>query len=101
MEYGEKRQQNLHAVTWPSISRDVGQAAAQNNHQGQWKDRFHAIEQEKEGVAQAESRVWSRGPTFCIIGEAQILCFAELHTGGSDGPTRDQVKATEVSKTGG
>ena len=37
-----------------------------------------------------------RGPTFRVIGEpgeAQILCFAGLYTGGSDGPPRDQVEA--------
>ena len=50
-----------------------------------------------------------RGPTFRVIGEAQILCFAGLYTGGSDGQTRDQVRASfflfslsaGVTKTGG
>ena len=36
----------------------------------------------------------SVGPTLRVIGEAQILCFAGLYTGGSDGPTRDQVRAS-------
>ena len=35
-EYGEKGQRNFLAVAWQSISRDVGQAAAQNNLQCQW-----------------------------------------------------------------
>ena len=34
--------------------------------------------------------------TFRVIGEAQILCFAVLYTGGSNGPTRDQVKLEAV-----
>ena len=71
------------------------------------------MEQEKMGVALAESKnAYSnqeRGPTFCVICEAQILCFARLYTGASDGPPRDQVKASflyfrfsaAVSKTGG
>ena len=49
-----------------------------------------------------------QGPTFRVIGEAQILCFAGLYTGGSDGPTSVQVKASfyflfseAVTKTGG
>ena len=33
------------------ISSDAWQAAAQSNHQYQWEDRFHTIEQEKKGVA--------------------------------------------------
>ena len=33
------------------LSCDAGQAAVQSNHQCQWEDRFHAIEQEKKGVA--------------------------------------------------
>ena len=50
-EYGEKGQRNFYAVTLPSpISRDTWQAAAQSNHQCQWEDWFHAIEQEKKGV---------------------------------------------------
>ena len=46
-EYGEKGQRNFHAVTWPSISREAGQATAQENHQCQSKVRFHAVGQEK------------------------------------------------------
>ena len=89
-------------------------SAAQNNHQYQWEDPLHAMEQENIGVALAESKNpylnQERGPTFRVIGEAQILCFAGLYTGGSDGPTRDQVKASlfiyflfsaAVTKTGG
>ena len=56
-EYGEKGQQIFHAVTWwpwPSISCHAEQAAAQSNHQYQWEDQFHTIEQEKTGVAWAE-----------------------------------------------
>ena len=34
-----------------SPSLDAGQAAAQSNHRRQWEDWFHAIEQEKKGVA--------------------------------------------------
>ena len=44
-------QPNSHAVTWKSISRYAGQAAAQSNHQCQSEDRFHAIEHEKKGIA--------------------------------------------------
>ena len=50
-EYGEKELRNFHAIAWPSISRDAGQAAAQNNHQYQWEDPFHSTEQENMGVA--------------------------------------------------
>ena len=46
-EYGEKERRNFYAVTWQSISRDAGQAASQNNHQYQWENPFHAIEQEQ------------------------------------------------------
>ena len=98
-EYGEKGQQNFHAVTWQSISRDAEQAVAHSNHQCQWEDQFHDIEQENKGVAQAESKNpylnYERGTTFCVIGEAQTLCFAGLCTSRSDGLTHDQVKASE------
>ena len=50
-EYGEKGQRNFHAVTWPSISREAGQATAQENHQCQSKVLFHAVGQEKKGGA--------------------------------------------------
>ena len=82
-EHGQQEQQNFHAVTWTSISRDASHATAQNNHQYQWVDQFHAMEQEKTGVAQAESKNpylnKERGPTFRAIGEAQILSFAGLY----------------------
>ena len=50
-----------------------------------------------------------RGPTFRVIGEAPIMCFAGFYTGGSDGPPRDQVRirlfyfifSAAVTKTGG
>ena len=50
-EYGEKGQRNFHEVTWSSISREAGQATAQENHQCQSKVRFHALGQEKKGGA--------------------------------------------------
>ena len=50
-EYGEKGQRNFHAVTWSSISREAGQATAQENNQCQSKVRFVAVEQEKKGGA--------------------------------------------------
>ena len=59
------------------------------------------IEQKKTGVAQAESKNpysnHERGPTFRLIGEEQFLCFAGLYTGGSNGPSRDQVEASFFS----
>ena len=33
------------------VSRYAWKAAAQNNHQYPWEDHFHAMEQEKTGVA--------------------------------------------------
>ena len=50
-----------------------------------------------------------RGPTFRVISEIQILCFTVLYTCWSDGPIRDQVKASyfyfllcaALTKTGG
>ena len=45
----------------------------------QWEDQFHAMEQEKMGCLgrKQESKFNQEcGPTFCVIGEAQILCFA-------------------------
>ena len=65
------------------------------------------------GVAQAQSKNpyqnQEYGPTFSVIGGAQILCFAGLYTGASDRPPRDQVEASlfyflfsaAVTKTGG
>ena len=50
-EHGEKGHRNFHAVTWPSISRDAVQGAAQSNHQCQSKVRFHAVGQEKRCCA--------------------------------------------------
>ena len=50
-EYGEKGQRNFHAVTWSSISREAGQATAQENNQCQSKVRFVALEQGKKGGA--------------------------------------------------
>ena len=103
----------FHAVTWPSISHDAGQAAAQRIHQCQSTVRFHDVGQDKKGGAYAESKNpysnQERKPTFRVIGEAQSLCFAGLYTGGSDGPRRDQVRAIDflfyfsaaVTKTGG
>ena len=100
-------------VTWWAISCDTERADAQSNHQRQREVQFRAIEQEKKGVAQAESKNpysnQERGPTFRVIGEAQNLCFAVLYTCGSDGPTRDQMKASSfyflfsaaVTKVGG
>ena len=113
MEKRNNETLNFHAFTWQLISRDAWQAAEQNNHQYQLEDQFHAIEQEKTGVAEAESKNpcsnQERRSTFRVIGEAQILCFAGLYTGASDGPPRDQVEAsflyflfsTAVTKTGG
>ena len=50
------------------------------------------------GVAQADSKNpyfnQECGPTFRVIGEAQILCFAGLYTCASDGPPCDQVRAS-------
>ena len=93
-EYGERGQRNSHAATWPSISRDGRQAAAQSKHQCQRPGGvlFHATEQEKKCIAKAEiknsylkqKRGWYGGSTFFVIGKAQILCFARLYTGGSD-----------------
>ena len=78
-EYGEKGQRNSHAVTWLLISCDAGRAAAQSNHQCQWDVQFHPTEQEKKGVAKAESKnSYSNqkdGATFRVIGKEQILCL--------------------------
>ena len=68
----------------------------------QWENRIHAIEQEKKGgcirrksESIFKSGAWTyNGPTFRVIGDAQILCFAELYTCWSNGPTYDQVKAS-------
>ena len=66
-EYGGKGQRNFYAVTWPSISRNAGQATAKGNHQCQSKARFHAVGQEKkmqcigrEQESIFESEAWSR-----------------------------------------
>ena len=109
---------HFHAVTsvWPSISRYARQAAAQSNHQCQRELGFHAIVQEKKGgpaVHRQKSKIpYSNqecGPTFRVICEAQILCFAVLRyyipTGATGSHmTRCQVEANffsaEVTKTG-
>ena len=55
------------------------------------------MEQEKMGCLgrKQESKFNQEcGPTFCVIGEAQILCFAWLYTGASNVPPRDQVEAS-------
>ena len=74
---------------------DISRCLDSCNHLCQREVLFHAIEQEKKGVAQAESKNpytnLQHGPTCSVISEAQILCFAGFYTGGSDGPTRDQV----------
>ena len=62
-----------------------------------------ATEKEKTVVAEAESKNpylnQEHGPTFGVIGKAQILCFAWLYTGASDGPPRDQMEASFLSLT--
>ena len=73
--------------------------------------RLYQVLRQVHSLQQRSLHPWTlmRLPTFRVIGEAQILCFAVLYTGGSDGPTRDQVKAiffyfrfsVAVTKTGG
>ena len=48
-------------------------------------------------IGEARIHVWIRSVdlhfvNFRLISEAQFLCFTGLYPGGSDGPTRDQVK---------
>ena len=68
-DYEEKGQQILNAVTWQSISRDAGPAAAQSNHQCPWEDQFHAIEQEKMGIARQKARIhiWIRSADLHFV----------------------------------
>ena len=88
----------------------VQQAAAQNNHQYQWEDPFHATEQEKGcSIGRKQESIFESGEWTYIscnralnrrntkISEAQIFCFAGLYTGASDGlrrAPRDQVEAS-------
>ena len=95
-EYGEKGQRNFHAVTWSSISREAGQATAQENHQCQSKVLFHTVGQEKKGGASTESKNpcsnQKCGPIFSVVDKTQTLCLAWFYTGGR--PPRDQVRAS-------
>ena len=112
-EYGEKGQRNFHAVTWSSISRDAGQATEQGNHQCQSKVRFPRCRaRKKRAVHRQKAKIHIQirrvGRTFCVVDKTQILCLAGFYTGRSNGPPRDQVRASSffffsaaVTKTGG
>ena len=69
-EYGEKGQRNFHAVTWPLISRDAGQAAAlpERSHQCQSKVLFHSVAKKKgQCTGRKPYSNQERGPTFRVI----------------------------------
>ena len=112
-EYGEKGQRNFHAVTWPSISRDARQATAQGNHQCQWEDQFHDIEQEKRGLHRQKARIHiqirSVGRTFHLVDKTQSRVLYWRERRAATWPGERLLRASfflflssaAVTKTGG
>ena len=86
-EYGEKGQQNFHAVTWQSISRDAGQSATHSNHHCQKEDQKKGLHRQKERIhipIRSGFKLATNSIQFYaianlnIFSKSQISCFAGL-----------------------
>ena len=90
MEYGEKGRRSFHAVTWPSKSRDGSKLLRRATTIVNERISSTPLSKRKEVLHRQKARIHIRIRSV----EAKILCFVGLCIGGSDGPTRDQVKAS-------
>ena len=96
-----RRKETTNVSTLHSISRYAERAAAQINHQYQWGNNVHNVEQEEIRVTYAERRNpysnQERGYIHRVIGadsaEHSFCISPDYIVGGSEGFICDQMKA--------